>query len=145
MYASFVIMILYTTFAMTRWRRGGGGCVESSGLLGAGATVTVALSMASVFSLCASCGVPLTQTSQILPFVLVGIGADDAFIVKGALDQIDPQAPMSDRFATCIRECGPSTAVTTLTKYCCLLIRDSVVFHSSYSLVLHVCSCFCPN
>ena len=58
--------------------------IRSRTLLGFSAVVAVLLSMISGFGLLFMCGVPFTSMTQLLPFVIFGIGLDDAFIVAGA-------------------------------------------------------------
>lgn len=53
-------------------------------------------------------GVPFTSLSQILPFILVGIGVDDAFVIVGAYDHTDPTLPVEERVALCVKRCGVS-------------------------------------
>ena len=46
---------------------------------------TVLLSTFAAYGLCMAFGVPFTQLQQILPFILVGIGVDDMFIINQSL------------------------------------------------------------
>mmetsp|Transcript_2100 Transcript_2100/g.5182 ORF Transcript_2100/g.5182 Transcript_2100/m.5182 type:complete len:105 (+) Transcript_2100:1283-1597(+) len=55
--------------------------IYSRSLLGFSAVVSVLLSIMSGFGLMFCCGVPFTSMSQLLPFVMFGIGLDDAFII----------------------------------------------------------------
>ena len=86
--ASVAAMCVFASIAMATKRRPnreGHQCwipsFDSSLLLGAGATFSVVLSTCTGYSICALCGFPITLLTQALPFVLLGIGLDDAFIL----------------------------------------------------------------
>lgn len=53
-------------------------------------------------------GIPFTSLSQILPFILVGIGVDDAFVIVAAYDHTDPSLPVVERVALGVKRCGVS-------------------------------------
>lgn len=116
-YAAVVLMSIFTALAFSRFRRDGTGrrCVQSSALLGIGATVTVLLSILTGYGLCTLTGFPITTLTQILPFILIGIGLDDAFVLMGALSQTSPSLPMETRMRKMARNAGPSIVVTSVT------------------------------
>lgn len=53
--------------------------------------------------------------TQILPFVLFGVGLDDAFIICGAYDRTDPMQEPEDRIRATIQDIGISITISTLT------------------------------
>ena len=55
----------------------------------AGAVMSCVASMMAAYGVCAACGIPITQLIFILPFILVGIGVDDAFVIVAAYKQVE--------------------------------------------------------
>jgi Niemann-Pick C1 protein len=53
--------------------------------------------------------------TQILPFVLFGVGLDDAFIISGGYDRTDPMKEPEDRVHTTIKDIGISITISTMT------------------------------
>lgn len=60
-------------------------------------------------------GVPLTSATQVLPFVLFGVGLDDSFLLFNAYERTDSKKEAIDRIADAIDEIGVSMFVTTAT------------------------------
>ena len=71
--AAFIIMTLFTGGVFFKRNP-----VESRVAVGLGATATVVMGMGAAFGLMFCCGVPMTSIHGILPFILVGVGLDDA-------------------------------------------------------------------
>lgn len=53
--------------------------------------------------------------TQILPFVIFGVGLDDAFIISGSYDRTDPKKEPEDRIHDTIEDIGISITQTTIT------------------------------
>jgi Niemann-Pick C1 protein len=53
--------------------------------------------------------------TQILPFVLFGVGLDDAFIICGGYDRTDPTNEPEDRIHATIKDIGISITISTIT------------------------------
>jgi len=60
-------------------------------------------------------GVPMTSVAQLFPYVMLGIGLDDTFIVTGAYSRTDPEKPVLNRIEVCVNEVAISIVVSTLT------------------------------
>ena len=71
----YVVMFLFVALALS-WGQQSTKAMQAGGTLG-----SVLLSTMTAYGICAACGVPLTQLVFILPFILVGIGVDDAFVI----------------------------------------------------------------
>jgi hypothetical protein len=65
---------------------------DSRLLLGAGAVLTILLAEIAGFGLSALFGVPLTDLSLLIVFIVVGVGVDDVIIVVGERDCVRPTA-----------------------------------------------------
>jgi Niemann-Pick C1 protein len=89
--------------------------VESRVSVGIGATAVVTLGMVAGFGLLFICGVPMTTIHGMLPFILVGIGLDDAFVIVGEFYRLPRSLPIEERMYNTMHEIGLSIATTTLT------------------------------
>jgi Niemann-Pick C1 protein len=106
----FVVMSMFTGLVFFRksW-------VHSRVILGVGAVCTVFLSIIFGFGIMFIIGVPFTSMTQLVPFIMFGIGMDDAFIIWGAYERMDRSIPVHDRIHDTMEEVGVSIFMTTLT------------------------------
>jgi len=128
---AFMLMIIYLVLNL------GGLChkIESRALLAVGCTLSIVLAGAAGYGLAAWMQFPYTPAHGILPFVILGIGVDDSFVIMNAFDRTSPALPVSERIAKAISHAGVSIMVTSLT--------DFVAFAISVSSALPALSSFC--
>jgi len=108
--AVFIVMSIFTCIVFFRYD-----AVFSQSLLGFGAVVGVLLSIMTGYGLLFLIGVPFTSMTQILPFIMFGIGLDDAFIISGAYARTDKSKDAVERIHDTMSEAGVSVFVTTVT------------------------------
>jgi Niemann-Pick C1 protein len=108
--AAFSLMTVFT--AAVFFKRD---AVESRMSVGLGATATVTLGMGAAFGLLFICGVPMTSIHGMLPFILVGIGLDDAFIIANEFYRLPRTIPIEERIYKTMEEIGLSVVTTTVT------------------------------
>jgi Niemann-Pick C1 protein len=89
--------------------------VHSRSLLGVGAVTSVLLSMVSSYGFMFLCGVPFTSVTQLLPFVMFGVGLDDAYIIMGAYSRLAKHTDPVERIKITIDEIGLSITLTSMT------------------------------
>jgi hypothetical protein len=105
--AAFVIAVLFVR---------GRAFVRS--LLGLVGLLGVALAIGAGFGIALFIGLPFTTVTQVLPFILLGVGVDDMFMLVQSLEEVDevsPGLPIEDRFRQCLEKGGMSITVTSLT------------------------------
>lgn len=107
---AFLIMGTFCSFYLGQCH-----CVQSQSMLGLGAIVTIIMSLMTGYGLLFIIGVPFSSITQIFPYVMVGIGLDDTFIITGAFGRTDPSLDVVDRIVLVIEEVGVSITVSTLT------------------------------
>ena len=145
----FVVMSIFT--ALVFWKRDK---VRSQSLLGFSAVISVLLSLFSGFGLLFIIGVSFTSMTQILPFVIFGIGLDDAFIVYGAFSRTSEDKEITERIEETMEEAGLSITLTTLTSvlafglgclssipavyWLCLYAFPTIIFIYIYQLTFFV-------
>jgi len=107
---AFFLMSGFSCLVFCKWDR-----VKSRTSLGVGSVVTIVFSLMSSFGLMFTIGVPFTSMTQILPFVVFGVGLDDTFIITGAYFRTDPKKDPVERVRETMEEVGLSISVTTIT------------------------------
>ena len=115
---AFTIMICFCAFYLSNWSD----WVQSQGVVGIGAVATIIMSLLTGFGLLFCIGVPFSSITQIFPYVLMGIGLDDTFIICGALSRTDARQDIVDRIVEAMEEVGVSVAFTTLTTVVAFLL-----------------------
>eukprot|EP00980_Cylindrotheca_fusiformis_P021987 scaffold8861_cov98-Cylindrotheca_fusiformis.AAC.1 len=95
----FVVMSLFTCFVFYKrdW-------VYSRCMLGFGAVCSVLFSIIFGYGLLFIIGVPFTSMTQVVPFVMFGIGLDDAFIIWGAYKRTDHSKAPEERIHITMEE-----------------------------------------
>ena len=108
-----IVFLIMGTFTALFFARAN--AVYSRSLLGFLAVVSILFSIMSGFGLLFCIGISFTSMSQLLPFVIFGIGLDDAFIIFGAYGRTDPHDDVSDRIRAAINDIGVSITLTSIT------------------------------
>ena len=75
----------------------------------------VGLSYASGFGLMFLLGGETAGVHGLMPFLLIGIGVDDMFVICNAVDQTDLKKPAKERIREAMQHAGPSITITSLT------------------------------
>ncbi|CAM9426094.1 unnamed protein product [Chrysoparadoxa australica] len=106
----FVLMIVCVTALL-------GPCdkIKSRKVLGATGVALIFFAGATSYGFCSALGVPFTSLVQVLPFLVMGIGVDDMFIIVETFDDTDPMHPVHVRLGTALSRCGMTITYTTLT------------------------------
>lgn len=128
---AFMIMIVYLLLNL------GGLChkVNSRALLAFATIISIVLAGAAGYGLSMWLQFDYTPVHSVLPFVILGIGVDDSFVIVNAFDSTDKTLPVNKRIAQAISHAGVSIMVTSLT--------DFVAFAISVSSALPALSAFC--
>ena len=105
---SFIVMSIFSSFAL-------GKCdaVHSRTLLGILGIVMVIFGIIGSYGLCSMCGVPFSMMTMILPFILIGIGIDNTFVLVYAFDKTDTALPVPKRIALAFMRAGISMNIKT--------------------------------
>ncbi|XP_052573474.1 protein patched homolog 2 isoform X2 [Peromyscus californicus insignis] len=106
----YLLMLAYACVTMLRWD-----CAQSQGAVGLAGVLLVALAVASGLGLCALLGITFNAaTTQVLPFLALGIGVDDIFLLAHAFTKAPPDTPLPERTGECLRRMGTSVALTSI-------------------------------
>ncbi|XP_004599000.2 protein patched homolog 2 isoform X1 [Ochotona princeps] len=106
----YLLMLAYACVTMLRWD-----CAQSQGAVGLAGVLMVALAVASGLGLCALLGIAFNAaTTQVLPFLALGIGVDDIFLLAHAFAKAPPGTPLQARTGECLQRTGTSVALTSI-------------------------------
>jgi Niemann-Pick C1 protein len=67
--------------------------------------VAVGLAVMSAYGVCAGIGITFSPLMNVLPFLMLGIGVDDMFVIVNSFDRTPESAPISQRVAVVSPSC----------------------------------------
>ncbi|XP_061878843.1 protein patched homolog 1 [Entelurus aequoreus] len=106
----YLLMLAYACVTMLRWD-----CAKSQGAVGLAGVLLVALSVAAGLGLCSLLGLSFNAaTTQVLPFLALGIGVDDMFLLAHSFTEAGSNIPFEERTGDCLRRTGTSVALTSI-------------------------------
>uniref|UniRef100_A0A669CQT3 Patched 2 n=1 Tax=Oreochromis niloticus TaxID=8128 RepID=A0A669CQT3_ORENI len=106
----YLLMLAYACVTMLRWD-----CAKSQGAVGLAGVLLVALSVAAGLGLCSLLGLSFNAaTTQVLPFLALGIGVDDMFLLAHSFTETESNIPFKERTGDCLRRTGTSVALTSI-------------------------------
>ncbi|KAG7456958.1 hypothetical protein MATL_G00241440 [Megalops atlanticus] len=106
----YLLMLAYACVTMLRWD-----CTKSQGAVGLAGVLLVALSVAAGLGLCSLLGLSFNAaTTQVLPFLALGIGVDDMFLLAHSFTETGSNIPFKERTGDCLRRTGTSVALTSI-------------------------------
>ncbi|KAL5012818.1 hypothetical protein ScPMuIL_011369 [Solemya velum] len=113
-----------------------GDCLSDRSLLGMAGVVSTMLGMLGGFGLCSACGVTFVSLVGVSPFLIIGIGLDNTFILlSGMGDALSRHDAVEERVAFMMRTSGLGITITSLTDLLAFLIGAS----SSLPAVQYFC------
>ncbi|XP_071554205.1 patched domain-containing protein 3 [Temnothorax nylanderi] len=108
--STFIIMSLFSvvTCMMTDW-------VRSKPWLGLLGNLSAAMATVAAFGLCIYLGVDFIGLNLAAPFLMIGIGIDDTFVMLAAWRRTSISKPVPERMAATLSEAAVSITITSLT------------------------------
>ncbi|XP_037793998.1 NPC intracellular cholesterol transporter 1 homolog 1b-like [Penaeus monodon] len=100
----------------------------------------VGLAVGVSYGLCSAFGVPYGPVNSILPFLLLGLGIDDMFVIMQAWNNLTPQEQTKDlheRIGSALRHAGVSITVTSVTDFVAFAIGSTTVLPALRSFCLY--------
>jgi predicted RND superfamily exporter protein len=130
---SYMLLLAYVMSRFWSYHR-----VHSHMLLATSGVISVALSILSSFGVASALGAFWGPAHGVLPFVLLGIGIDDMFIITQAFFQQQkamPSSPLEEQVSVAMSHAGMSIFITSVT--------DCLAFGIGSSSALPSLSSFC--
>ena len=119
--------------------------VRSKPWLAMAGTLTAGLSVVSAFGLMLACGVEFTSQVATMPFLAIGVGLDDMFVMVASWRQTRVKDPLEDRMGAAMKEAALSITITSITDALAFIIGAVSVFPSIRIFCLYTGTCiiFC--
>ncbi|XP_057324221.1 NPC1-like intracellular cholesterol transporter 1 [Microplitis mediator] len=132
-----VLMTLYVQIILSRfnwleWRF----CLTSAGLLCVGGAFVVAVGLCSLF------GVPYGPVHSSLPFMLMGLGVDDIFVMMASWEEVlshesNRVKSVEERIGIMLSHAGAAISITSLTDVVAFIIGASTILPSLESFCIY--------
>lgn len=84
--------------------------------------VCVCLGLIVSFGVSFYIGIPFNPVASTMPFLILAVGVDDAFLMLGAWRMTDPKDPIEVRMGYAMGDAGASITVTSLTNFGCFAL-----------------------
>nr|XP_056713097.1 patched domain-containing protein 3-like [Euleptes europaea] len=117
-------------------------CVRTKVWVAAFGVLSSGLAVISSFGLLLFCGVPFVITAASGPFLTLGVGVDDMFIMVSCWQQTKVKHRVEDRMANTYAEAAVSITITTLTDILAFYIGIATSFPSIQSFCIYTGSAF---
>ncbi|XP_062813928.1 patched domain-containing protein 3 [Anolis carolinensis] len=117
-------------------------CVRTKVWVAAFGVVSVGLSVLSSFGLLMFCGVPFVITAANSPFLILGVGVDDMFILVSCWQHTKVKSSIKDRMADTYEEAAVSVTITTVTDVLAFYIGIGSSFQSVQSFCIYTGTAF---
>uniref|UniRef100_A0A8B9EQJ9 Patched domain-containing protein 3 n=1 Tax=Anser cygnoides TaxID=8845 RepID=A0A8B9EQJ9_ANSCY len=117
-------------------------CIRNNVWLACCGVVSSGLAVVSSFGLLMYCGVPFVVTVTNAPFLILGVGVDDMFIMIASWEQNARKTDIKSRLADTYSEAALSVTVTTLTDVLAFFIGTWTAFPSVKSFCLYTGTAF---
>ncbi|CAF0952022.1 unnamed protein product [Adineta steineri] len=97
-------------------------------LSGVGVTATM-LGLVSGFGFCSLIGIPMCSLVFVTPFLIIGVGTDDMFLIYSAYRRTKTSETTAQRLGDTFRICGSGITITTLTNVIAFLAGATTNFY----------------
>ncbi|XP_067285730.1 patched domain-containing protein 3-like [Pseudorasbora parva] len=112
-------------------------CVRTKVWVAAFGVVSAGMAVLASFGLLLFCGMPFAMTVATAPFLILGVGVDDMFIMISSWQKTDVNKPVEIRLAETYKEAGVSITITTLTDVLAFYIGLMTPFRSVQSFCMY--------
>jgi len=110
--AGIMLISVYAIIVLARFDR-----IASRALLAVAGLVSCGLAIGISYGLATSFGCTLNPVINVLPFILIGIGVDDMFVLCQALEFAPMEASVPERMALAMGQAGVSISITSFTDF----------------------------
>jgi len=117
-----VLILSYAALMLSKWDEG---CVGSRVALTFSGIAAIGMSIGSAYGLCSYMGLFFSPLMNVLPFLLLGIGVDDMFVIVNSYDLVDKSLDLPTRIAKTLASAGASITVTSLTDVLAFVIGSN--------------------
>lgn len=111
----FVVVFVFVVVMLGRRNH-----VEARPLLSLLGLTCVGMAVLISYGLCSACGIPYGPVNSIIPFLLLGLGIDDMFVILESWRCLTPEEQewkLADRIGVALGRAGVAITVTSLTDF----------------------------
>ncbi|KAA0702924.1 Patched domain-containing protein 3 RND-type protein RNDEu-3 [Triplophysa tibetana] len=112
-------------------------CVRTKVWVAVAGVISAGLAVLASFGLLLFCGMPFAMTVASSPFLILGIGVDDMFIMISCWQKTKVKEEVEDRLAETYKEAAVSITITTLTDVMSFYIGLLTPFRSVQSFCMY--------
>lgn len=120
---TFTLMIVYATMVTMTCD-----CLLDRQNLGRAGVIATGLGILASFGLVSACGVEFVDIVGVMPFLILGIGIDDMFVLLAGLAEAPLHETPAKRVAETMRTSGVAITITSLTDIIAFSVGASSVF-----------------
>ena len=148
----YILIILYTHVVLFR-----NSCLACKAHLSIVSVVAIGLALMTAFGMAQTFGVKVRHINvfdadgrtnsasfwqfnmviQILPFLILGLGIDDTFVIIGAYQRVPFDLPVPEKIAQTLERAGSSIFVTSATDFCAFLMGLYTRLPALYQFSVH--------
>ena len=121
---TFTIMISFSSVMLGKFRNP----LMGHSLLSNAGIFAVVFGVMAGFGLCLFVGIPFVSMNGVLPFLILGIGIDDMFIIMDELDRQDPELTVVQTIKSVLVHSGATVTMTTITDLVAFAVSTSTAF-----------------
>nr|XP_056713090.1 patched domain-containing protein 3-like [Euleptes europaea] len=134
---TYFLTIFFSVISCTRLD-----CVRTKVWAAAFGVLSSGLAVLSSFGLLLFCGVPFVITVANAPFLILGVGVDDMFIMVSCWQKTKVKDTVKDRMADTYAEAAVSVTITTLTDVLAFYVGIATSFPSIQSFCIYTGTAF---
>ncbi|XP_066915563.1 patched domain-containing protein 3-like [Clytia hemisphaerica] len=137
LFSGYALIITYVAFQLGKFSR-----LKHKVWLAAVGIIMVGLAFAVAMGLCAGAGVIYGPVHSILPFLMLGIGVDDLFVIiqtwdNVCMEQTKIQESVPEKISRTMKHAGVAITVTSFTDICAFLIGATTVLPALRSFCIY--------
>lgn len=125
-----ILMFIYMLLILSKF-----GWTEIRVALGGLGLLSIGMAFASAIGICSFLGIPYGPVHTSLPFLLMGLGVDDIFVLMASWRKIQKQLPpmknadsIPERIGIMLRSAGASITLTSFTSMVAFSVGSITVF-----------------
>ena len=123
---TFTVMISFACLMLGKYLNP----LTGHGLLAMSGVLSVTFGIMAGFGLSMLAQAPYISIVGILPFLIIGVGIDDMFIIVDELDRVHPDQTIPKRLGMVMRRVGPAITMTTMTDLLAFAVGTTSIFPS---------------